>query len=960
MPCATPCSNCDRKGLPILFIRYAAGYSARDEGMTELKKLQPSGKLQASLGGVALQTAIWNMRMLRAGFLYTRIERQGLTPEWKAYAVHPHGYLAEFDPRLPQDAKAQPACEVETRGAIFSLVWVPDAKSVTSMHFMFHPDPLAWDHLKKKIEPGRDKYMQSFDVAGWANGNTSQSDTCQPGQLNSQVMEFSAIYSAAVQSVGSEQHYGLMGTHGAERDWGSYTEARHGRHFEAVRHEERGLDGSVTVTDTGATGGMASGPYVAEVKNVRYQERHGPRLKKIAEFLQQNKGAVVACEDSFGIAQELALHHLTAASDYIAWLKEVDASDTFNPKVTNGWKQATSESIKTMEGAIYKRAMQVYDDETERLRQVRDVMDQRHAYPVKKVLRPRPDGTFEEVEVKDLEAQRKKDLDTQIESRQSDRHIVSEVEAASALRKMQAHYDAGALQRFDTKHLDRIKDRDKRMNAMSEDLIAWLTANLFVDVVLGRYDRSPTGIDTGDGARCAGQLCAILEPMDSSPRGRRWYAELQLFKAEPKNIVWRMVTLNNEQISDELQRVMDEIHDTVPPATVVAGAEGSEESARQQQAWAAMAASLEKIPKTLKGSESILAEVGKVLDGKTSLLQKFKSLQKIADTAKKNVHTVWCIAVIEAAKKAPPSQLERFLARGQVLILAHGLGEKAIGYVKDEERRLAEAQRAAGNSPVYSNKRNPEPGSRAWERKYGYKGEKLQARTERAVSKLTDPKVQNLRLPSAFAAIEVMGLLPTFGRAAHRQDDPRAGSQAAGAVAAAMGTLKGWRASFYENNVLEEVKAKIPLHKQSANLGRATSEELQAMKVGAAHWVAAGAVVGVVWDAVDGGKARSKENWTLMIAYYGRTAAGVGTIGTGLTAAYYSKNVTVVLWCTRINIVAGVLIAVASYAIEKLKEKEWAEWLQAEPFRKSDSKVTPHRTEALMLSSLGNAIADME
>ncbi|WP_354322442.1 hypothetical protein, partial [Pseudacidovorax sp. 1753] len=30
-------------------------------------------------------------------------------------------------------------------------------------------------------------------------------------------------------------------------------------------------------------------------------------------------------------------------------------------------------------------------------------------------------------------------------------------------------------------------------------------------------------------------------------------------------------------------------------------------------------------------------------------------------------------------------RLERLLARGQVLILAHGLGEKAIDYVKDEE-----------------------------------------------------------------------------------------------------------------------------------------------------------------------------------------------------------------------------------------------------------------------------------
>lgn len=320
-----------------------------------------------------------------------------------------------------------------------------------------------------------------------------------------------------------------------------------------------------------------------------------------------------------------------------------------------------------------------------------------------------------------------------------------------------------------------------------------------------------------------------------------------------------------------------------------------------------MAASLQKIPHTIQGSQSIIAEADKVLDGNTSLLQKFKSLQKIADTAKKNVHTVWCIAVVEAAKKAPPSQLERFLARGQVLILAHGLGEKAIEYVKDEERRLTEELRASGNNPVYSNKRNPEPGGRAWNRKYEHQEGKVQARVERAVSRLDDKKVQNLRLPSVFAAIEVMGLLPTFGRAANRQDDPRAGSQAAGAVAAAMGTLKGWRASFYESNVLEEIKVKMALHKQSANLAKATSSELEALKIGAAHWVAAAAVVGVVWDAVDGGKAQREEKRLLQYAYYARAVAGGATVVATLTAAYAWRYANVVLWCTRVNIVTGIL-----------------------------------------------------
>jgi len=46
MPCATPCKNCDRKGLPILFVRYAAAYSAQTKGMNALKQLQPMRREQ--------------------------------------------------------------------------------------------------------------------------------------------------------------------------------------------------------------------------------------------------------------------------------------------------------------------------------------------------------------------------------------------------------------------------------------------------------------------------------------------------------------------------------------------------------------------------------------------------------------------------------------------------------------------------------------------------------------------------------------------------------------------------------------------------------------------------------------------------------------------------------------------------------------------------------------------------
>jgi hypothetical protein len=97
-----------------------------------------------------------------------------------------------------------------------------------------------------------------------------------------------------------------------------------------------------------------------------------------------------------------------------------------------------------------------------------------------------------------------------------------------------------------------------------------------------------------------------------------------------------------------------------------------------------------------------------------------------------------------------------------------------------------------------------------------------------------------------------------------------------------------------------------------------------------------------------------------MAAYVGRSVAGLGTIGAGISTAIWYDAAYVVLWCTRITIVSAVITIAATIVIDHLKEKEWIVWLEAQPFRKDNSREYPHTSEKIMLARLSNAIEDMK
>ncbi|PIF76388.1 hypothetical protein CLU95_3548 [Variovorax sp. 54] len=380
-----------------------------------------------------------------------------------------------------------------------------------------------------------------------------------------------------------------------------------------------------------------------------------------------------------------------------------------------------------------------------------------------------------------------------------------------------------------------------------------------------------------------------------------------------------------------------------------------------------MLAALGKIPKTLEGSQTLLDEGGKVLDPKVPLLQKFKSLQTIAKTARENVHSVWAIAVLNAAKNIEPSAREAAFAKAQVLQLSHGLGPRAIDMVKKEKIEHDEALRAKGQRVTYSNKRNPEPGSRSWNRKYAAQARKLEMRLGRMAEEGKASAAIGRRIPVVFGAVETMSLLISLRCANERGGDPRAGAEAAAAVFAGMGAWNSARAAYYESNLYNRIQADLSriLPERLSALSAASGIDLQALKTGAAHYVALGTLVGVGVDLVAARKSAKEDEPILAYAYIGRAVAASAMVVGSIGQAYRAHRVIAILGLSfelfRASSAVGLAGSLAiTYAIEKIKSSEWIRWLEAGPFRKEETKRIPFSNEDAMKAQLANVIAGLE
>ena len=512
--CATPCYNCDRKGLPILFTRYAVAYSAQSANMAALKQLSPMGQLEPKPGGVDMHTALYNLRMLRAGYLYVHIDR-GLPnlctgDEWKGYVVHPHGYLNEFDVFLPGEAKPKIACARDARQANNSMVWVRMPEGVKKLWYLFSPDPIDYEHLMNVIAPNPDKYMQSFDVAGWANGNTKQKNTVQPGLLNGQVVEFAALGNDVVANACEPLLYGLMGSSAIERGWGDYEAS------EQVTRWNSNMMGEPTPEEVTVTKSH-SGP--------SYMAAHGTRLKQMANLLQQNKGAIVACEDAMGITQELGHLQAEAKIPYTAW--QAASSPGFHKSVSNEWAYQTAIGAQKLRDLLKKGAIEKTNEHI-------DAWNKTRRAPI----------AYQDAATRAREEARR---DAAIARNQK---AERDSAAKTGDTEFTELFDSKSAATLITTQGEKEKAAQEKQDALGHDQVAWLDSaplKRSIDLYSTKDDRVN---QPGGGAELSLELAHCMSGTELNAAGKKWLEKVDLWT---ESALGKTLSFNNASYRAQME-----------------------------------------------------------------------------------------------------------------------------------------------------------------------------------------------------------------------------------------------------------------------------------------------------------------------------------------------------------------------------------------------------------------------
>ena len=183
------CKFCDKQGLLILPLRYAAVVGEKgSKGLPELP-----ATLGAKVKDLKLTHGKYAPRLLRQGYLYVLIERLGIK-FWECYLVTEDAFLYKFPESEPPTVPVDFSCDQSTCGIDASCVSIKDADKVKKAYFLFSPSLLT-KAKRDEYKANADAFVglgkiQLFNPAAWVAKSRKQEHSLTPDLLDEHVPEW--------------------------------------------------------------------------------------------------------------------------------------------------------------------------------------------------------------------------------------------------------------------------------------------------------------------------------------------------------------------------------------------------------------------------------------------------------------------------------------------------------------------------------------------------------------------------------------------------------------------------------------------------------------------------------------------------------------------------------------------------------------------------------------------------
>ncbi|WCM19928.1 hypothetical protein NDK50_00110 [Paraburkholderia bryophila] len=191
--CQKSCNMCEKQGLLILPVRYAAAAATTAHNLGAAMALAlPKGPFGNGVTTVSAKKASYFLRSVRKGFIHVYYQSQN---KWQIYGVTSEGYVFNYplDVDLPETQEKGFNCQQTGHKELAQCISIEHPHKAGKVYLAF--SDVRWTAAVRKRYEGnengcRDQRMQLFDAAGWADGNHSQKHAQTIAHVSEYVLEY--------------------------------------------------------------------------------------------------------------------------------------------------------------------------------------------------------------------------------------------------------------------------------------------------------------------------------------------------------------------------------------------------------------------------------------------------------------------------------------------------------------------------------------------------------------------------------------------------------------------------------------------------------------------------------------------------------------------------------------------------------------------------------------------------